>query len=162
MKTRYLKLKSWLLVALGGLLGTSQVGCSKNPFSFFGEEEYGCPQSTYHVTGTVTNEKGEPVAGIGVGKISEWDSGSGTQGVVGYRDTTDAEGRYAVDYGFVFPEEPISIEFCDIDGAENGSYCDTVLAVKTEDVELTGGDGHWYEGEGTIMQDVIMKEKTNK
>ena len=67
-----------------------------------------------------------------------------------------------MDYGFVFPEEPISIEFCDIDGAENGSYCDTVLAVKTEDVELTGGDGHWYEGEGTIMQDVIMKEKTNK
>ena len=79
-----------------------------------------------------------------------------------YMDTTDAEGRYEVDYGYAFPEEPISIEFCDIDGAANGSYCDTLVEVKTEGLELTGGDGNWYNGEATVIQNVVMKKKTNK
>ena len=61
MKIRYLKLKNWLIAAMSGLLGLN-LGCDK-----FFVEEYGCPEATYHLKGTVTNEDGQPIEGIGMG-----------------------------------------------------------------------------------------------
>lgn len=154
MKIKYLKLKSWLLVSLGGLLGIN-VGCNMSM-------EYGTPEAHYQVKGTVANEQGEPIEGIGVGEVRRWIEEAGEVQFCGYKDTTDAEGRYKVDFDRAFPRQPLSLDFHDIDGAENGNYNDTTVTINTESVELTGGDGHWYEGEGTVIQNVVMTEKTNK
>ena len=159
MKIKYLTLKNWLLAALGGLLGVNLAGCDKIPFP--GACEYGCPEATYHVKGTVTNTEGQPIEGIGVGKRYLYND-ENSEPVYSYFDTTDAEGRYSINNYCSFPGEPFPLHFCDIDGDENGSYNDTVVGIKTDDVQLTGGDGHWYEGEGTVTQNVTMTEKTNK
>lgn len=140
MRIRYLKLRSWLLAALAGVMGISFSNC----------EKYGCPEADYHVKGTVTNEKGQPIAGIAVGYS---------------QDTTGPDGRYAVDFNDAAPGEPLSIKFKDIDGSENGSYSDTVVVVPTENVQLANAPGshsEWYEGEATITRNVILKEKINK
>lgn len=157
MKVKYLKLKNWLLVSLGGLLGFGLAGCEKiiEPAC-----EYGCPEATYHVKGTVTNETGQPIEGIGVGKRYLYHD-ENNEPVFSYCDTTDADGNYSVD-NYSLPGEPFSLQFCDIDGEQNGSYNDTVVSVKTEDVHLTGGDGHWYDGEGTVTQNVVMQRTTEK
>ena len=154
MRTKYLKLKSWLIVALGGLAGI--------PIACHMEMEYGTPQARYHVKGTVTNEQGQPIAGIGVGERKQRNEAGDSLLITGHLDTTDAEGRYKLDYNYAFPGQPLSVDFHDIDGVENGSYKDTVVTVNTENVQLSGGDGHWYEGEATIIQNVVMTEKTNK
>lgn len=155
MKIKYLKLKNWLLITLGGLLGISMTGCNTSC-------EYGTPEACYHVKGTVTNEKGIPIEGIGVQEIKQWNDDEGQLQMIGYVDTTDADGRYSLDFEYAFPQQPISLDFHDIDGATNGNYNDTVVMVKTEGVSLQGGNGHWYDGEGTVTQNIVLTEKTNK
>ena len=70
MKIKYLKLKDWLVVSLSGLFGIN-LGCDK-----LFVEEYGCPEATYRIKGTVTNVDGLPIKGIGVVKTSDWNSGN--------------------------------------------------------------------------------------
>ena len=150
MKIRYLKLKHWLLVSLGGLLGISMTGCL----------EYGCPEASYHLKGIVTDEQGQPIAGIGVQEIKQWNEADGSYQVTGYSDTTYKDGRYSLDFPYAFPGQPLSVDVHDIDGAANGSYNDTVVTINTEGVQLTGGDGHWNEGESTITHNITLTEKT--
>ena len=152
MKIKYLKLKNWLLVAMSSLLGVN-LGCGKMFVA-----EYGCPEARYDVKGTVTDEKGHPIAGIGVWQTRDWsDENSETYGEICYTDTTDAEGRYSVTY-CGFPKESFQIDFNDIDSIENGSYLDKVVTINTQDVQLTGGDGHWNHGSGTVVKNVSLKE----
>lgn len=158
MKIKYLKLKNWLLVTIGGLLGINLVGCEK---IFNTACEYGTPEATYHVVGTVTNADGQPIPGIGVDRYNPWNEEADTLMSARYRDTTDANGRYGITYN-MFPGECINIGFYDTDGTENGSYQDTNVTIVTNNVNLVGGDGHWYDGEGTITLDIAMKEKTDK
>ena len=158
MKIKYLKLKNWLLVTLGGLLGINLAGCEK---IFNTACEYGTPEATYHVLGTVTNADGQPIPGIGVGRYNPWDEEADTLMSARYHDTTDADGRYSVTYSWWFPGENIDVGFFDTDGTENGNYQDTIVTVKTSGVPTIGGDG-WYDGEGFIKLDVTMKEKTDK
>lgn len=143
MKIRYLKLRHWLLAALAGLLGLP-IACDNLDNDIVAM--YACPSATYHVNGTVTNAKGEPLAGISIGD----------------EDTTGADGRYKIDLQDAFPGETQTLSFRDIDGSEHGSYNDTIVEINTENVQLTGGDGGWNHGEGTITQNVTMTEKTNK
>lgn len=157
MKIRYLKLKHWLLATLGGLLGVgTMISCEHGPFAC----EYGCPEATYHVKGVVSNEQGIPIAGIGVQEIKRWNDADGAYRVTGYGDTTDKDGRYSLEFPYAFPGLPLSVDVHDIDGAANGSYNDTVVTINTESVELTGGNGHWYEGEGDITFNITLTEKT--
>lgn len=79
MKIKYLKLKNWLLLSLGTLLGL-QMGCGKDHNEEPISGMYGCPEGTYHVMGTVVNEEGEPVAGINVSHL----------------DTTGVDGHYEI------------------------------------------------------------------
>ena len=149
MKISYLKLKSWLLVALGGLMG---VGCTYC--------EYGTPEGTYHVKGTVTNSKGAPVAGIGVGQVN-----TTVDGIVmpdlRFQDTTGADGRYDVGF-FAMPGDRVNVDFVDLDGQENGFYGDTVVAVSASREDFQGGDGEWNYGTADIELDVTLTEKTIK
>ena len=153
MKIKYLKLKNWFLVTLGGLLGLTVSGC-------YYPCEYGCPEGTYHVKGTVTNSKGDPIEGIGVGRAMDSLEGY-VMSEYGIYDTTGPDGRYDVSiYGV--PEWPSPIGFCDIDGEQNGNYCDTIIPVSAPASEFYGGDGNWNEGTADINLDVTLTEKTNK
>ena len=145
MRIKYLKLKQWLLVSLGGLLGITLAGCD----GFYGEEEYGCPEGTFHVMGTVTNEEGQPIAGIGIGK--EYDGECDN-----YCDTTDLDGRYELNIHGV-PAYPEALRFADIDSAENGLYQDTTVVVSAPSSAFHGGDGDWNEGTADITKDVVMR-----
>ena len=158
MKIKYLKLKNWLLVTLGGMLGVNFAGCDEilSPTC-----EYGTPEATYHVKGTVTNANGQPIPGIGVRIYDPWGEEPDTTMSSIYSDTTDAEGRYSVIFERSFPGSTLPLKFNDIDGEANGSYLDTVVYISTDNVQTNGGDG-WYEGEGIITQDVVLKEKTDK
>lgn len=149
MKIRYLRLKHWLLATLGGLLGLSMTGCGV-------ECEYGCPEGVYHVKGTVTDEKGTPLEGIGVfqglGTVVY-----GNDTILGdvYADTTDSDGRYEVRL-WCMPDQVAPVDFHDIDGDRNGLYSDTVVTVSAPASAFQGGDGEWNQGIAEITKDVVM------
>lgn len=141
-------MKNWLLVSLGSLLGLP-VGCTL-------PMEYGCPEATYRVKGTVVNEEGEPIEGIGVMKIDSYDDNL-HRPVEYYKDTTGADGRFDVST-IDFPNtDTIKVAFHDVDGEQNGSYRDTVVSVSFVGVHFTGGNGNWYEGEATQTIDVTLQ-----
>ena len=157
MRIKYLKLKNWLLVAMSSLLGIN-LGCEKKIFGL----EYGCPEAKYDVKGIVTDMEGHPIAGIGVGKTRDWSNeNSETYGEICYIDTTNAEGHYSVTY-YGFPQESFQLDFNDIDSANNGSYLDTVVTINTQNVQLTGGDGHWNHGHGTVVKNISLTEVTSE
>ena len=156
MKIKYLKLKHWLLVSLGGLLGFSFAGCDDFPY---GTEKYGCPEATYHVKGTVTNEKGDPIEGIEVAQA--YDSAGVRYVMLEHSGlgTTNPDGRYNVSlYGM--PGQEVAIGFRDIDGDLNGRYRDTVITVSAPREDFHGGDGEWNYGTAEITQDVVMRPAT--
>ncbi len=155
MKIKYLKLKQWLLVSLGSLLGVSVASCTPAC-------EYGTPEATYHVKGTVTDGQGHPIQGIGVMEQMHWSDETHSPVTTGYQDTTDKDGNYNVTLLGGFPHQPVTVDFNDIDGVQNGSYRDTMVTVATDDVPLTGGTGSWYEGEGNVTLNVTLTEKANK
>ena len=132
MKIRYLKLKNWLLAAIGGLLGFSMNSCHPT--------EYGCPCFDFQVKGTVMNATGEPITGIGVGRYEceeEIDGNVMTLPEIGYYDTTDADGRFDVHFGNRWPEsQTIKVDFWDIDGEQNGRYRHMDVNVRFNDPEF--------------------------
>ena len=150
MKIKYLKLKNWLLVSLGGLLGVSLSGCDDNPIAC----EYGCPEGFYSVKGTVTDSKGNPVSGIGVGQVYT-ESGGVVLPDMRFQDTTDADGRYAVGF-YALPDDRVEVDFVDLDGPENGLYRDTTITVSAPQSAFHGGDGNWNYGTAEITQDVVL------
>lgn len=158
MKIKYLKLKSWLIVALGGLVGIN-FSCDKHGFwDDDAPNAYGCPTMNfyhYNVNGTVTNEQGQPIAGIGVRLAEDEEYG------YWYRDTTDADGRYSLNYTRTYIDNSY-IRFDDIDGVENGNYQDTVATVEVSASDFHGGDGNQDRGTADITQNMVMTEKTNK
>lgn len=150
MKIKYLKLKNWLLVSLGGLLGISMTGCDDG----FSVAMYGCPEGFYSVKGTVTDSKGNPVSGIGVGQVYP-ESGGVVLPDMRFQDTTDADGRYHVGF-MAFPDDRVEVNFVDLDGQENGLYRDTTITVSAPQSAFHGGDGNWKYGTAEITQDVVL------
>ena len=148
MKIKYLKLKHWL-IALGAAALGMNVGCERTMMC-----EYGTPEATYHVKGRVTAPDGTPVPGIEVSQ--NWAPESSNRQP---RDTTDEQGNFNTTFYRVCLNA-IRLTFSDIDSTENGSYCDTSLNIPTRDIPLSGGDGHWYGGEGTVNVDVTLTAKS--
>lgn len=133
---------------MSGLLGIN-LGCD----NFFAHE-YGCPEISYRIKGTVVNDAGQPIPGIGVSLLHNWyDEVENWR----YDDTTDANGHY--DIGFNDFNNPILVDFRDIDADENGNYFDTTVSIRTDNVPLVGGDGRWNEGTGFITKNVTLKTK---
>ena len=155
MKIKYLKLKHWLLVSICGLLGIT-TGCSDDKDDGEIVSMYGCPEGTYHVSGTVTDEKGEPVEGIGVGRgymgAYEGVPMPGTK----WLDTTGPDGRYDVQV-FGTPILPTEINFDDVDGEEHGLFRDTIITVSATREDFHGSDGSYNYGTAEITQDVVMR-----
>ena len=140
MKIRYLKLKNWLYVTFAGLLGVN-LSCTKEPMAL----EYGTPEAAYRVLGKVTDDEGKPIDGIQVE-------------MYGSKDTTDVNGAYNVSCR-VIPYDTMTVEYCDIDSTANGLYADTSVAVSFREAPYIGGDGHWYSGTATVVQNVKLKMK---
>lgn len=139
MKIRYLKFKNWLLVSLASLLGIN-VSCD-----LVAMEEYGCPMADFNVKGKVTDPNGNSIPGIAV----EMDYCC---------DTTDDDGRYAVKSGYLQGSvNQFELHFSDIDSTEYGLYKNDTIPVVFQRSELTGGDGHWYEGSATKTLNVTLQ-----
>jgi putative lipoprotein (rSAM/lipoprotein system) len=148
MKIRYLKLKSWLLVSLGSLIGL-QIGCSKDKEPDRGPSgAYGCPEAAYHVVGTVVNEEGEPIEGIRVGRYYRLPRY--------YNDTTGPDGRYDVCI-LGRPGGESSLEFDDIDDYQHGRYRDTIVRVSAPRDAFHGADGAWFEGTADVELDITLQ-----
>lgn len=137
MKIKYLKFKNWLLATMAGLLGINMSSCGL---------EYGCPEAEYTVKGKVTNPSGEPIPGIQV--TGNWDN-----------DITNASGDYSLSATAdpPYPEDTIKIVFADVDSSENGSYRNDTASVVFRHSDLTGGDGHWFEGSATKTLNVTLQ-----
>ena len=140
MKIRYIRLKNWLYVTLAGLLGI-HLSCTKNPMAC----EYGTPEATYRVLGKVSDEEGKPIEGIQVA-------------MYGSKVTTNGNGAYNVSRR-VIPYDTMMVEYCDIDDTVNGLYADTSVVVSFREATYIGGDGGWYSGTATVVQDVKLKKK---
>ena len=139
MKIKYLKLKNWLLLSLGTLLGL-QMGCGKDHNEEPISGMYGCPEGTYHVMGTVVNEEGEPVAGINVSHL----------------DTTGVDGHYEIRFKGS-PESNVAIYFKDSDGEQNGHYRDTTVSVVADRSAFHDGHGNWDYGTADVEKDVTLQ-----
>ena len=145
MKIKYLKFKNWFLALLAGSMGLQQ-GCGE-----IGVAEYGCPEADYHIKGTVINEQGDAIPGIGVNQMRDWENRNGEWC---YEDTTDAQGHFFVNNRIPGADNTVYVTISDIDGAENGSYQDTVVGVSFDDATFSGGDGRWYQG--TAEKDITV------
>ena len=154
MKIRYLKLKNWLWITLGGLLGVN-TSCKENVAT-----EYGAPESVYTVKGQVTNPESEPVSGIEIRMIAYHgyvaDSIEWRYSPVAYTDST---GRYDISTTEFPYLDTMYVGFFDIDSSENGQYADTVVMASFKDATFTGGDGNWYQGAATVTKNVQLRRK---
>ncbi len=140
MKIKYLKFKNWLLATMAGLLGINMSSCELVAM------EYGCPSANFNVKGKVTDPQGNPIPGIQV--TGNWDN-----------DITNASGDYSLSATAdpPYPENTIQIVFADVDSSENGSYRDDTASVVFRHSDLTGGDGHWFEGSATKTLNVTLQ-----
>ena len=145
MKIKYLKFRHWLLATIAAVAGIT-VGCDDHNIAC----EYGTPEAEYHIRGQVLSPEGNPIPGI---EVQQYGSPV---------DTTDGQGSFAHTAYNHFPGESFPLVFIDIDSAENGSYQDTTVVVDTKEVDLTGGDGNWNQGSGTIDLTVTMTPKSGK
>ena len=152
MKIRFLKLKNWFWITLGGILGIN-ISCKSSITS-----EYGAPEAIYTVKGQVTNPESEPVGGIEVRMIAYR---SDIADSIGWKYApvtyTDSTGQYDI-YSTEFPnQDTMYVGFFDIDSSENGQYADTVLIASFKESAFIGGDGNWYHGSATVTKDVQLR-----
>lgn len=140
MKIKYLKFKNWLIATMASMLGLNLVSCDKM-FAV----EYGEPYAKFEVKGKVSDSEGNPISGIKV--EMGWTAG-----------TTDTDGKYSLKT-VDFPTMPknYTVSFHDIDSIENGLFADDSVGVVFERSDLSGGDGHWYEGSATKTVDVTLE-----
>lgn len=156
MKIKCLKLKNWLMMAIGGLLGIN-FSCNKSPVA----SEYGCPRARYTVKGQVANTEGAAIGGIRVG-LSESlaDFSDSLSWSHSCNISTDSAGQYEISASLFPDADTLYVGFCDIDSIEGGRYADTVVGVSFKDVPLIGGDGNWNHGSATVTRNVQLRSLT--
>lgn len=150
MKIKYLKLKNWLWITLGGLLGINML-CKV-------ATEYGAPESVYTVKGQVTNPESEPVSGIGISMINYYnDTANNREWIYTPVAYTDSTGRYDISTTDLPYRDTMYVCFFDIDSSENGQYADTMVMASFKEATFTGGDGNWYQGAATVTKNVQLR-----
>jgi putative lipoprotein (rSAM/lipoprotein system) len=133
-----------LISALLSLLGFSCGSCRY--------AEYGSPSATYKAKGIVVSEADDsPIKGIRTEFKRSYNSTNAAY--------TDNEGFFSLESKDFFG--PILyVKLIDVDGEENGSFAEMEVEADYTNKPLTGGDGHWYEGEAEIDLGIIkMKPK---
>jgi putative lipoprotein (rSAM/lipoprotein system) len=126
------------------LLGFS---CGGGGIVVVGATEYGTPSATYKAKGIVVSESNDsPIMGIHT-ELKRDDRTIDTA-------YTDSEGFFSLE-GVEFPRQKLYVELTDVDGEENGSFAGMEIEADYTNVTLTGGSGHWYDGEAEIDLGII-------
>jgi putative lipoprotein (rSAM/lipoprotein system) len=151
---KFLKAYNALIAALLTLLGFASA-CT-NGGDEYGPPmvEYGTPSADFIIRGKVSSaETQQPVTGIAV--VMDEQRGGRRDSV-----TTASDGTYEVVAWGAFPtEQTYDLTFSDIDGAANGAFRDTTVAVVFTDPVFTGGDGHWYSGQTATERNLPLTPK---
>ncbi len=91
----------------------------------------------FRTTGTVVDENGVPVEGMGIGCYI---LGGPADQYIFYYDITGSDGRFVSEHEEVAPmDTTIALAFSDLDGAAHGHFADTVLVVHYLRSELHDG-----------------------
>ncbi|MDY3978761.1 MAG: radical SAM-associated putative lipoprotein [Tidjanibacter sp.] len=149
MKTK-LAIKLLTLLGFGSMFG----GCDELHKIIDTPCEYGCPSAVYEVKGKVTDSDANPLKGIKVVVAPNEE---------GYRYSvdsllTDAKGQYSIAIRY-FPSNSVTfkVEASDVDGPEGGGeFATTEKSVEFLGSELSGGDGHWYQGKAAKTVDFAL------
>lgn len=179
MKTKYLKLKNWLLVTLMGAFGLSGCHCHKKLAEPEPEPEapavqdrgemrlmYGVPTMNYMIRGQVKDAKGKPVRDIRVNMLERNMETTADGSLVGDPEAidrwlqgtevrTDKKGRFTIETSGL-PQEEVRLMVRDVDGKENGEHRNRVveMQVTPDDVDRSNAGG-WNQG--TFSKDVKIK-----
>ena len=155
MKVRF---NRWYNIVLAALLSFVGYGCSDDP----GTAMYGSPSASYKVSGTVTDENGNPIEGI---KASLTYVKKQEGEIVAEEDIsavlTDASGKFSLGTPRMEGLSGVKLVVKDIDGEEHGgTFKDGINDIEFENAKwVTPGDGSWYSGTLAIKQDVKMEKE---
>lgn len=148
------------LLGIGGGAGSCDI------FEF-GMCMYGCPHSDYVVSGTVTDEAGNPIGGISVRQYqSPGPNESGTVIYDGWESgelvKTAADGTFRIEQELTSFGGDEEFMFRDVDGPENGGEFED-QAQKFNFKQTGKGDGDWYGGEFSATGlKIVLKAKTEE
>ncbi len=150
-------LLKFLLICLG--FGTA-ASCD------MGTVEYGTPHADYEAKGRVTDTEGNPLPGIKVQMLEDYDvdSAGGIKLYPMYSEEdvlTDESGYFHI-RNSGFSRETLSIGFSDIDGEENGG--EFAVKVVTESLEQVEEGEGWNEGTFIVPEEmeVVLERKTEE
>ena len=75
-----------------------------------------------------------------------------------HETTTSPDGSYSIKVND-FPMDTVTydVSFNDVDDGENGLFLNDTVTVTFSQSELTGGDGHWYNGSATKTLNVTLR-----
>ena len=146
LKIEFLKKHNRLISFLLSILGFSAV-CVLNGCAYGTPVEYGVPNASFIVKGTVKSETNSAlIPHIRV--------------VMGYDSTyTDASGNYQVENNDFPQDQSYLLKFKDIDGSVNGEYQTQETTVEFKDPQFTGGSDSWYAGRTEKVVNVNLKPK---
>lgn len=103
--------------------------------------EYGVPYATFSLKGKVTDQAGKPIPGISVRVMDEAEKLTDEQGLFAFEN---AHLYYFLDKSFTG-----TVEFRDIDGAQNGCYVPESVEVTFVQNPLGQPAGGWFQGDYT-------------
>ena len=159
MKVSFNRWYNAVLTVLLSLLGYSCSSSEEEPDGLV--VEYGAPSADYVIKGTVMDETGAPVQGIktSLKLIYKEETKVYSNGLDSVK--TDATGNYQLKHRGELSLQTVKLLVEDIDGEANGGefLSDTLDIEQNKAVKVKDGDGHWYQGEFEISQDVQLKKK---
>lgn len=150
MKRKFIKASNYALGLLLISIGFSS--CNKDDDDGRIMLMYGTPSADYEMSGKVTDNENNPIAGIKVSHPRSY-TNAGQEGVI-----TDKDGNYKLNTkGFAPGELKLTIE--DIDGVVNGEFATKQKTETFKDSDYTGKDGAWHEGKATRTVNIKLTEK---
>ncbi len=162
MKVRFIRWYQTILTALLTLMGFEACGSNEEDDTI--RLMYGVPNAAYHLSGTVTDQDGNPVEDIKAAVKMAYMIDAKNQAIVydGIDSVkTDANGQYKLAFSG-FPNNPgIKVIVEDIDGPANGGefQSDTLDIDYDKAVMTEEGKSTWNSGTFAIRQDIKMKKK---
>ena len=162
MKVRFYHWYNAVLSALLTLLGFGS--CTHVGEDEYGSPvvEYGTPYADYIVKGNVTDEQGNPLAGIkaSIKSIEEYPE-EFAQYAYGLDSTmTDSEGKFLMETRAFISQPNLKLIVEDTDGpAGGGEFLSDTLALDDLPMQQTEAGQHWSSGKFELKADIKMKKK---
>lgn len=161
MKVKFYHWYNAVLSALLTLLGFGS--CTSIGEEEYGSPvEYGTPYTDYIVKGEVTDEKGNPLAGMKASiKEIEESTEDLPQYVYGIDSTvTDTQGKFLMETRIFISSPHAKLIVEDTDGAEGGGeFLSDTLDLKDLPKEQKEAGQHWSSGKYELKANIKMKRK---